>query len=200
MPHPWRVALARRIRSEQVLWGLIVLLGAFALLMARMYREALTTVFYVPSAERLSVARAEAFKMPPHQVARFAEHFVSNYEGFTPATAEAQTHYLRMIVSEGMLARQPQVLARLREYAERGEIRSQVQIVPGTTRVTELRNRWEITMQVVKLEYTRGEPWRALMLECRVGVVPGVISEATPEGLLVEDYEQRSAPLEVTRK
>ncbi|OGG46644.1 MAG: hypothetical protein A3F84_29440 [Candidatus Handelsmanbacteria bacterium RIFCSPLOWO2_12_FULL_64_10] len=195
MPLRWRLVLSRRILAEHVLWIAIIVLVALALVLAGMYRQALMQVFYVPSADRLSVARAEAFDVPPHQVAHFAEHFVTNYEGFTPESAGAQTQYLKLIMSEGMLARQPQVLERLRRYSQEAKIRSQVQIVPGTTEVTEQRNRWIVRMQLVKYEYTRGELWRPLLVESEVTVITGVISEVTPDGLLIEDYHQTSAPL-----
>lgn len=200
MPVRWRLYLSRKLASEHVLWGLILFLTAFALVMGGMYRKALTQVFYVPSAHRLSVASAEAFDIPDHQVRRFAEHFVTNYEGFTPESAGAQTQYLMLIMSEGMLAKQPEVLDRLRQYSENAKIRSQVQIVPGTTEAVEHPNRWVVTMQVVKYEYTRGELWRALLLECEVTVITGVISEATPEGLLIEHYRQTATPLQEVRR
>lgn len=199
MPASLRMRIVDKVTSEKVAWWLAALFAVVMLFTFYLYRRALLAVYYVPGADRLTVARADAFAVPPHDVARWAQHVVTNLEGFTPETVEAQMSYVRKLMGRAALAEDPTVLTDIAAYAKSGEITSAVQIVPDTTEVRELRDRWEVSFDVVKAEYTRDKLFRRLHLRCVVTVVPGVVSVETPDGLLVARYVHQSSPIQETK-
>ena len=193
-----RAALTLRghkISAELILY-VVLALGILAYLKQTYdYRRALEVVAYIPGSDRLSTARATAFEIPQRHLGRFGEHFVSNYEAFLPATVEAQMGYCKTLMSQRALSQDPSALADIVSYSRTGQITSLVQIVPGTTEVIEHRNRWEVNIQLIKQEYTRGRLFRSMMMECRLIIVPGVVSSVTPDGLLVDQYTHTATPL-----
>lgn len=194
----WRARLVNRLSSEPFYWLAIAVLLALVVWNQLLYRRALQYVYYAPDADRLQVARGEAFAIPDQQIARFAEHFTSNFEAFLPSTVEAQMGYVRTLMSERALAQDPNALADVARYSRSGAITSLVQIIPGTTEVREGRNRWVVTFEILKQEYTREHLWRARHLRCTVVVVPGPIGPVHPDGLLIDGYSFEAAEPEET--
>lgn len=177
--------ILRRLSSERTLLGLAALLAIALLLSVRVTARALGAVYYIPSAERLTVGRAEAGKIPESHVAHFARAFVTSLENYTPATVEEQLSFVRGLLSPAVLAEQEGTFHEIALYSTRGQISSHLVLNPGSIQVAEGRDAWEVTLEGAKTLYTRGRPFRSSRVRYAVSVVPGVVTRAAPDGLWI---------------